>query len=232
MATESKRDSFIIYRSFMEIIRELDDMQAKEFIMAISDYALDGVEPTLEGTLSMLWKPVKPQLDANRKRYENGKKGGAPKGSRNNPNGRRGKNREVAEQTEIKSHLTKPECGVMASLQSERPTLDQVRDYINSSKANVDAEKFFFHYDSLGWMSGSTPITNWKSRVLAWDRKERERSHPECNNPGTLGEGEYYNAIGNRTYGSGEITVPSDALPRPGADYWWSESSNQWENHV
>lgn len=73
MTTAIQRDSFIIYRSFMEIIRDLDPAQAKEFIMAISDYALDGVEPMLEGILNTLWKPVKPQLDANRKRYENGK---------------------------------------------------------------------------------------------------------------------------------------------------------------
>ena len=48
MSNEINRDSFILYRSFVDIIKELDDTDAKTFILAISNYALDVVVPQLQ----------------------------------------------------------------------------------------------------------------------------------------------------------------------------------------
>lgn len=227
MTTAIQRDSFIIYRSFIEIIRDLDGNQAKEFIIAISDYALDGVEPTLEGILNTLWKPVKPQLDANRKRYENGKKGGAPKGSRNNPNGRRGKSDSPEELTKNNPELTEPTSKVNLC---QRPTIEQVRAYVASSGLTVDADKFFYYYDSRGWQYGNTPIANWTSLIHSWAL--RDKSQQNTSSPNGLGVGEYFDSNGNRTYGSGEVIVPPKAPLRPSTAHWWSEDSNRWENNV
>ena len=73
------RDSFVFYRSFAEAMKELPDDQKACLIDLICDYALDGIEPT-EGTGAVIgmFKLMKPQIDANNKRYENGKKGGRP----------------------------------------------------------------------------------------------------------------------------------------------------------
>lgn len=73
------RDSMIFYRSFYEAIKELPlDVQAKVYY-AIFEYSLNFNEVVLEGLPKTIFTLIKPQLDANNKRFENGKKGGRKK---------------------------------------------------------------------------------------------------------------------------------------------------------
>ena len=68
------RDSIIFYRSFYEAINELPpDVQAKVY-SAIFEYSLNFKEVVLEGLPKTIFTLIKPQLDANNKRFENGKK--------------------------------------------------------------------------------------------------------------------------------------------------------------
>jgi len=68
------RDSFIFYRSFYEAINELPDKEQLEIYKAISDYSLNFNEPKLEGISKTIFILIKPQLDANNKRFINGSK--------------------------------------------------------------------------------------------------------------------------------------------------------------
>ena len=84
------KDSFVFYRSFKESLSDLPDGDKLIMYEAISDYALDRSEPNLSGFPKALFSLIKPQLEANWKRFENGKKGGqygdlggAPKGNKN-----------------------------------------------------------------------------------------------------------------------------------------------------
>ena len=78
MTTDKK--GYVMYRSFIKSIRNLPAEDFKECVLAISDYALDGIEYTgKNGVVYMFMELVKPQIDANNSRYENGKKGGRPK---------------------------------------------------------------------------------------------------------------------------------------------------------
>ena len=73
------RDSMIFYRSFFEAIKELaPDVQAKIY-NAIFEYSLNFNEVLLDGLPKTIFTLIKPQLDANNKRFENGKKGGRKK---------------------------------------------------------------------------------------------------------------------------------------------------------
>lgn len=74
-----ERDSFVFYRSFYEAIKCLDDLEAIECFKAIADYALDGTDPEIEGAAKAIFITVKPQIDANNRKYLNGCKGGKPK---------------------------------------------------------------------------------------------------------------------------------------------------------
>ena len=67
------RDSFIFYRSFYEAISELPKENQADTYNAIMQYALDQKEIELTGISKAIFSLVKPQLDANYKKYENGK---------------------------------------------------------------------------------------------------------------------------------------------------------------
>lgn len=67
------RDSFIFYRSFYEAISELPKENQADTYNAIMQYALNQEEIELTGISKAIFSLVKPQLDANYKKYENGK---------------------------------------------------------------------------------------------------------------------------------------------------------------
>ena len=73
------RDSFIFYRSFYEAIKILDDRDRLEIYDAICEYAMNGNDTQMEAVGRAIFALIKPQIDANNKRYGNGAKGGRPK---------------------------------------------------------------------------------------------------------------------------------------------------------
>lgn len=78
------RDSFVFYRSFYEAIRELPRDIQGEIYTAIMEYGLYGNETdNLKPIARSIFMLVKPLMDANYSRYENGCKGGRPKGGKN-----------------------------------------------------------------------------------------------------------------------------------------------------
>jgi len=86
------RKSFVFYESFYLALGELSASQQGKIYTAICRYALYGEEPELKGASAAVFKLIKPQIDANNRRYENGKlggehgvKGGRPKKPQRNP---------------------------------------------------------------------------------------------------------------------------------------------------
>ena len=72
-------DSFVFYRSFYENLKKLDSNSMRETLVAICEYALNDKDTELDGVGDIIFSMAKPQLDANKKRREDGKKGGRPK---------------------------------------------------------------------------------------------------------------------------------------------------------
>jgi hypothetical protein len=68
------RDSTIIYRSFYEAIKDLDVTVQGEVWKAVFEYSLNFKSVELTGIAKTVFTLIKPQLDANIKRYKNGKK--------------------------------------------------------------------------------------------------------------------------------------------------------------
>ena len=67
------RDSTIFYRSFYEAIKELPKNNQAEVYAAIFEYALNFNELELNGLSKTIFTLIKPQLDANNKRFLSGK---------------------------------------------------------------------------------------------------------------------------------------------------------------
>ena len=74
-----ERESILFYRSFYEVSKSLPEDEGNKFLRALLDYAFYGTEPELDGVSASFFMLIKPQIDANNRKYENGKKGGRPK---------------------------------------------------------------------------------------------------------------------------------------------------------
>lgn len=77
------KESYVFYQSFYEALKELPDDLRLSMYDAISAYALTGEMPDFKGMEKAVFFLIKPQLDANHQRYENGCRGGAPGGNQN-----------------------------------------------------------------------------------------------------------------------------------------------------
>src|SRR3990167_6850387 len=71
-ATYFMRDSTIIYRSFYEAIKELPEINQAECWQAIFEFSLNFKEVELTGISKTIFTLIKPQLQANIKRYNSG----------------------------------------------------------------------------------------------------------------------------------------------------------------
>ena len=78
MMAASLNGSFVFYQSFYDMIALIPDMETQLAAYGvICAYALNGIEPQTDNwLLKMVFCSVKPLIDNNRKRRENGKKGG------------------------------------------------------------------------------------------------------------------------------------------------------------
>ena len=111
-----QRDSFVFYRSFFEAVSELKPKEQTEVILAICEYALNGTERQLSGVQKAVFILIKPNLDANQKKYENGKKGGRPIrnqnqiGTEQKPNGNQAGGQEEREPKPIQNPMDDELC--------------------------------------------------------------------------------------------------------------------------
>lgn len=126
-----KRESFVFYRSFAEAVKNMDKETKADFLDALCAYALDGEETDCEGVVAAFMSLVKPQIDANNQRYENGKRGGRPKNQEKteeepNENQTKTKQKPKQNQTETK---TEPNVNV------------NVNDNVNDNENENDKEK-------------------------------------------------------------------------------------------
>lgn len=74
-----EKESFVFYKSFYDALQDLKDKDRLKVYDAICEMALNGNEKTLTGISKTVFTLIKPQVLANNRRYENGKKGGRPK---------------------------------------------------------------------------------------------------------------------------------------------------------
>jgi phage replication O-like protein O len=59
------------------------------------------------------------------------------------------------------------------------PSLEEVRAYCAERKSHVDADKFWHHFESTGWMKGKTKVTNWRAALCYWEKTSYEQAKRE-----------------------------------------------------
>jgi len=158
------RDTFIFYRSFFESINNLDIENQGKIYHAISDYSLNRNEPNFTGICLSIWLLIKPQLDANIKRFENGNKS------------KKSKQQAKAKQTISKVEANNNKNKNKNNNKNENkniniiPAFSEFLDYAKTIKPNVSPPALKMKYDSWvvnGWKDGNDKkITNWKSKII------------------------------------------------------------------
>lgn len=169
------RDSTIFYRSFYEALRELPPINQGEIYNAIFEYTFNDELIALSGLSKTIFTLIKPQLDANNKRFENGKKGGRknqnvtkhePKANQNvtkskpnnNVNNNVNENENENENNNVGENTRAP---AREEFLSFCKTLDI--DY-EALKDTLSAKYDTFVADN--WRNGfGKPITNWKNTI-------------------------------------------------------------------
>ena len=76
------RKSFVFYDSFYKAMSYLDDKEKIQYIEAICKYSLYGITIDMDLKIEAMFALIKPKIDANIKKRENGKKGGRPRSIR------------------------------------------------------------------------------------------------------------------------------------------------------
>lgn len=197
------RQSFLLYRSFAEVMAELPDAEAGKLYKAIAAYALDGEEPELSGYLAGYFRLIKPQLDANNNRYKNGLKGGRPK--KETTGNKEEKPVETAEKTDgneeekpkENQNETTPQPNENENENENenvnvnnkgsgaksprakfiKPTLAELKAYAAENNLELDAEDFMDYYESNKWRVGRNPMVDWKATARRWSRKNSSQDH-------------------------------------------------------
>ena len=187
-------ESMVFYRSFYEAIKNLPEDAQGRIYNAVFAYGLDGIEPSLDGVEQAIFTLIKPQIDANNRRKENGKKGGRPKTET--------KPKQNLDKTEIKPRLnldaTEPEPNVNVkvnvndkekelskdsskkkTIRFSPPTVADVQSYCQEKGYTVDADRFVSFYESKGWYVGKNKMKDWKSAVRGWASRERSEKKPQ-----------------------------------------------------
>ena len=49
-----------------------------------------------------------------------------------------------------------------------KPTVEEIKEYAKKINADINAEKFFYHYEARGWMMGKNKMKSWKAAVRTW----------------------------------------------------------------
>ena len=133
-----KRDSFVFYTSFSDAISELEPMQQLAVYNAIVQYASTGVMPELSGVPKAIMTLIKPQIDANTRRYENGSLGGRPaKEGKENRRKTESKPNKNQNETKLKPNVNDNVNDLeKEKIQKEKDGIDEPANPVNDPPTN------------------------------------------------------------------------------------------------
>ena len=201
---------FILEKDQKIIIDELSNEEAGIIFKAIYEYETKKKEPDLDKTLKIVFKQFKVKLDfydekynttceTNRKNIQNywNKVNDTNEYDRIRSN-TMATNKRKEKKSKVNKIKEKENINNININKSERdqsftptasPTLAEIYDYACSLDINDKdyCEKFYNHYESIGWVNGTgREIKNWKLVFNNWlkkDNKQNDRReiNQECN---------------------------------------------------
>lgn len=126
------REGIIFYRSFYESIRELPPENAVNVYNAVFQYGFYGEQNELAGIEKAIFTIIKPQLDANQRKYESGKKGGRP--ARKKTDGE--------DEGETKAKPNNNQTEIKGKAKGKENVKENVKEKGNEKKKDTDTNTF------------------------------------------------------------------------------------------
>ena len=195
--------NFTFFESYSEALNEIEDEAAKgELAVAIINYGCNGSEPELStGWLRAVFAAMKPNLDKSREKAKASSKTESKSVSRNEKTesesvfpSEKTESKSVSRDSENKNDFCPPKdkekdkekelkeelpngSSKKAPKRFQRPSLDEIRDYVKSHDlSNVDPEQFHAYYESNGWKVGRNPMKSWVAALQNWDRRDAPKT--------------------------------------------------------
>ncbi len=184
---DNKKKYFAFFESYDETLSIDSDERYGRMVRAMSAYAFRGEEPNFEETNDrQLWLMTKPIIDNGMKlskvRSESGAKGGYAKAAVMANSGKTLANSGKTMVNDSGEDMDKDKDKEMEwEGEQDALTPPQLEDVVlyfdehDKGKAS-DPNKFFSHFDSLGWVSNGQPIVNWQSRADMWISEDVKKS--------------------------------------------------------
>lgn len=188
-------DSFVFYKSFWEALNELDPDDRLACYDAICAYALTGEEPESTGTVKAVFKLVRPNIDANQRKKEAGRKGGEAKAKQTvaeakqnvAPIEKTSSNEDEDEDVDEDVDVDEEVDGDAERREKKRekrkrfvpPSLAEVQQYCAEKGLSVDPRQFWEYFDTGDWKdSKGQKVKNWKQKLLTWEKYSPARAAP------------------------------------------------------
>ncbi len=161
MKNEKERETMIVYRSFFESLKGCEKEVQADVWNAIFEMGFNQKEIELDGLSKTLWLLIKPQIEANLKRFLNGSK---PK-HKQNTSEKEAKQKQEVSKSEANNNNNNNNNNTI-------PTLDEFVAYglVQLPDVSKDALRLKYHsWISNDWcvsVGGKTrKIKNWKSSL-------------------------------------------------------------------
>lgn len=183
------KDSFILYNENREQIKFLNTEQKAALLDAVFEYNASGTVIDMDPMTALVFSVIRGRMDRDtekweqtvEKRREAGRAGGLRSGESrskcfndeaNEANASCASKNEANEAVPVPVPVPVSHKGERQSTRFAPPSPEQVRDYCQEKKINVDPDEFVDFYASKGWKVGSQPMKDWKAAVRTWSRRD------------------------------------------------------------
>ena len=196
------KDSFVLFTEQIETMNNLTDEEAGKIIKAIYKYEATGEIPNFGGTLDAVFTPFKLALDktdakweeVKQKRRQAGIKGMQSRWQKDITKDNKVITKDNKAITNNNNGITKITVNDNVNVnvndnnieskktkkQFVAPTLDEVREYINTKGLNVNAKVFYDYFTEGGWKdSKGNKVKNWKQKLITWNRYSQKTEDKE-----------------------------------------------------
>lgn len=177
------RDSFIFYRSFFEATKPLSKDEKAEIFNAICEFALNQNEVEMQPLTKAMFSLIKPQLEANFKRYLNGTKSKKNKQNRSKTEAKQKQSKNktltnVNDNVNDNVNVIKEKI-VKKKISFSPPQLLEIENYFLEKTKSIEfskihSQRFKDFYESKNWMIGKNKMANWKSAVSGWINRQKD----------------------------------------------------------